>query len=934
VCVPDPTSGTANGGGDPYQSVIQTLGGVQDTWADPPAALGPNPFCESAPPAAQNLCEAGVFVAPPLDPNGVTVAPHGAMLTPLISSNSSIAIDSSASSFLNVSGTIAARKKCVSVSQFRLNWDGTTGTTYSTAPVAGCQSGGALNPDPRAAFHHEFWGLTAPANGSCAIDPTAWAVPAANNCGLVNSGLAISFTAADAGAACATGWVDMQPGIYEDSSGLNYLVQNAACKDVVVWFEPGVYYFDFITGGTVWGGSGNPLNSENPLWIVGGTKLGWSAPGPQPVKRMRPYTVSFGANPWLPGVPGDSAAVDATAIDGTSARRTFTDPSQISVTSGGGSGAGFGTAVNAHATVDAVTVNVAYNLPGSNGDWSQRRVDVSANGGVCRFTLNTGDFTPPAAAFSKDLTNGCTTAGGTVVTSGFPTNASQWTPAIVNTLQTVAQFQQAAARTTTVLFDGTRLDVNTHGAPSPPFPAACDATQPGVQFILGGQSQIRFDNAAQLGDGKNNSVFVDLCGPPPDAYSRHSPAIYGLTDHSGTSVCCGSVGAPWYKDIGYSASSVPSSLWDAPPVGYDAASALASDGDAYLHAGASWTNSSTAADATISFTVPANTVPPDAAIERVEFDVTHREGPDVSSLTLSVKRAAGSPGADWDTTKLPGPAFGPDPTRDSSGNIKGAGCGAFPCASWARWSFGVFAGPDGVVNKNWPNERWPSDTKYLGDPASLNGATVQLTAHGGKNKPGRWIDVDSIRMRIVYRPVGTLRPLRGCTTVRPGLNWQYSGAQPEAIPANPYMAGTDRDFAANNESANTYIPSDQAYTHNISTTACALIRTGGVRFTVDGSIYAPTAALDFDGNTNDTSLVTNAVVARQLTVTRYINAGRANLFGTGASTNDRVVTLYVYRTDTSPPTLLATAKATIGDNGGLGLPGQSVTINSWVKRHE
>jgi hypothetical protein len=80
--------------------------------------------------------------------------------------------------------------------------------------------------------------------------------------------------------------------------------------------------------------------------------------------------------------------------------------------------------------------------------------------------------------------------------------------------------------------------------------------------------------------------------------------------------------------------------------------------------------------------------------------------------------------------------------------------------------------------------------------------------------------------------------------------------------------------------------SDAAYTAgnsgqgNDDQSACAFIRIdGGVKFHVEGSIFAPTGAIDLRGNDNDASFATGGVVARHLTAYRWVNNGEIPAFG-------------------------------------------------------
>ena len=69
-----------------------------------------------------------------------------------------------------------------------------------------------------------------------------------------------------------SGWlVDLQPGYYNDATALSALA-DSGCPGKVLWFHPGVYYFDFQnpSGGHEWTVDNAGTN------IVGGTPKGWS----------------------------------------------------------------------------------------------------------------------------------------------------------------------------------------------------------------------------------------------------------------------------------------------------------------------------------------------------------------------------------------------------------------------------------------------------------------------------------------------------------------------------------------------------------------------------------------------------------------------------------------------------------------------------------
>lgn len=74
--------------------------------------------------------------------------------------------------------------------------------------------------------------------------------------------------------ACSTGTIEMQPGTYNDVTGLNALT-DGSCPNAVIHLNPGsgavgAYYFDFRNSG-----SHEWVISDPTVTIVGGTKKGW-----------------------------------------------------------------------------------------------------------------------------------------------------------------------------------------------------------------------------------------------------------------------------------------------------------------------------------------------------------------------------------------------------------------------------------------------------------------------------------------------------------------------------------------------------------------------------------------------------------------------------------------------------------------------------------
>ncbi len=79
--------------------------------------------------------------------------------------------------------------------------------------------------------------------------------------------------------------ITFTPGFYDDETSLTNLT-NGTCKNAVLWFQPGAYYFDFDLAG----GSNQWFISDSTINIVGGTPKGWST-----TSSTRPVIPSPGA---------------------------------------------------------------------------------------------------------------------------------------------------------------------------------------------------------------------------------------------------------------------------------------------------------------------------------------------------------------------------------------------------------------------------------------------------------------------------------------------------------------------------------------------------------------------------------------------------------------------------------------------------------------
>jgi len=155
-------------------------------------------------------------------------------------------------------------------------------------------------------------------------------------------------------------------------------------------------------------------------------------------------------------------------------------------------------------------------------------------------------------------------------------------------------------------------------------------------------------------------------------------------------------------------------------------------------------------------------------------------------------------------------------------------------------------------------------TSRLRTSNALNGATVRI-AVSANGAPRRAV-IEGFEIVVDYRPPGTLRPLRGCLTLRlgddaPGSLSGYRGVSPiqNFAPWRP----RDTDAA--------YLAGSGAQDVN----DCALmdVQSGSSSYNsklhIVGSVYAPTAAVQFAGNDNEAAFVTDGIVVRHLTVMRW-----------------------------------------------------------------
>ncbi|HTL86888.1 MAG TPA: hypothetical protein VL856_17020 [Acidimicrobiia bacterium] len=204
-----------------------------------------------------------------------------------------------------------------------------------------------------------------------------------------------------------------------------------------------------------------------------------------------------------------------------------------------------------------------------------------------------------------------------------------------------------------------------------------------------------------------------------------------------------------------------------------------------------------------------------------------------------------------------------------------------------------------------PPWNWQRDlTDDLSTPESLSNAWVRwsVTVRGDTNCAvanacSHFAAVDKIRILVTYRPFAQqLRPLRGCLSTRTA--WQPSSI----VGTDPWIANhpeliavghdwLDWDWGYNGPSGGAATTlSDKSFgnvddatmvgnggsTTQDETNDCPLLdianSPGRAKFHVQGSIYAPSAAIALSGNANDAQWATQNITARQVTALRQKNA--------------------------------------------------------------
>jgi hypothetical protein len=405
--------------------------------------------------------------------------------------------------------------------------DLTTGTIKARG---GCSGTGFTCTDPG-------WGVLAGHEGEDPglVNPAAFAPRSI-------AGLTVQSVPSDAGCTSANKLVTFTPGIYTDATALNDLFGDADCKGATFWFQPGAYYFDFRNSSTTSYECGRDIDFDwigtlasdtKHQWCIGGKGSDYSG---QRVIAGTPYNWDPQADPTTHQVtlaPAGHAGSgtgfwsflqqtqfsngsNAKAIDGSTASLTMSSGkssssiwlSEYPEVPRGGYGLGLTLEV-AHAgdNVDRM------NAPTVQVNWGSL-----FNGGTC------GPYTlakPPADGSIEVTTLSAADATNLATCLN---NGDKINTAVVR--YNVSRPSNQGSPYPTSRLDGARFILTTQDQPTFPRPPSaedpggdCDPTEPGVQFIFGGDSHVYVPNGG-----------MEICaGPnPDDEGAGQQLAVYGV----------------------------------------------------------------------------------------------------------------------------------------------------------------------------------------------------------------------------------------------------------------------------------------------------------------------------------------------------------------------------------------------------------------------
>ncbi len=978
VCRADDDSGTPRGSaGFPPDFVVRTLGGVLGEGNDNLSG-SPYPFCDDR--HGPSACEAGLYVGANVAGDGgllVTgngntergascdVAQPAGVPCALVQSNSSIVSKfSGANKSLNVVGSVNARRACQNL---LLDYDVAAGTGRAPTATECLGAGDSVNgipmlPDPD--FRHELWDFVRPdvrrdewgenptRDGVVVpdYDPTTpeiyeeappYQAPTTWDVGTVDPDGPAGLDPVTGDGRCDDGFMFFRPGSYRDLEALNDLMTD--CANTLYWFMPGVFYFDFVD---VAGGEPYWRSPTSFSQIVGGTPYGW-APGTvsQPLKTMVPNAAAptawgynrnadSGDKDYNDVVNGKDESGDpdyGRVIDGREALLNFLDKTGVLSADIGMS------ALRSPLPADAVVANASDSVVLRVKEWHTpnpatgaalyeagwpRLVVKPANGKSCALPLKQdglGEIVGDVETF--DLTNGCPTSRGAVVTGSgapFPSNAGgstkRWDANVLNELTVTYEVTRAhKKRMPEAGLDGIDVQVQYTGRPTPSYPGGCDVGGAGVQFIFGNLSRVYM---------RGNDVHIELCGSE-GTKDRHALTVYGLADDyphlRTTDVLTGQdpvvpkvppprvTSTKRHTNVTVTANA---HFEDTIATG----DAVAAQGFEVIGDGAmAFTDTDWAADdARIEFTLPADFVPAGSVVERVEVRISCAVYG--GRVYLNVAKGAETETSDRPTTLGAFPETIAGCAR--ANNVAGVAATDFSAATGPLWVYGDNLGQAAGDRPAPPRTDFVPEydlTNALRRPTALNGASFKLKVASS----GTWTEtraaVDGIEVVAYYRPPGTLRPLRGCLTFRlsvpdgtdPALvTNQYAGIGPTQH-GKPFVTATDAAYLDGNS------PSSEG--------ECALLNVEsqsareGAKLHIVGVVYAPTAPLQFAGKDNEASFVTDAVVARHITVMRWTKGPNVTGLGGGSvvERDPRKVHLEVWYPSATAPNKRLIARATV-----------------------
>ena len=603
------------------------------------------------------------------------------------------------------------------------------------------------------------------------------------------------------------------------------------------------------------------------------------------------------------------------------------------------------------------------------------------NSSMCYIDLDT---TPaqtsgvlPIGVVYKDykLTNGC--PGAVDANSTFPSNltSNKWDPTKINSVVYNVYYKRSkwlqanqnpnvepgkSAKTfrpkPSAGLNGLELQVGYTGPPAPQYPGGCNAAagrDKGVQFIFGNLSRMAF---------LEHDSWVELCGLARDA-EKHSIALWGLggpqcndatlhtpcqttTTDTPDPLQASSTGQSHKVDSAtrlITDYDVVSNVTTSGVTGFTnagTAAALTADDSNFAYTNAAWTGST---HNTFSVKLPSNFIPNNSVIEHVRLKLQHAEpkitsaDSAVTNITLSVTPGSVAPDTSDTSSDNTASTFGAHAvpprltshTYDSTAAATpatdyAAKCTALPLDCWRTYdsdSEPLTAADLTVAMRN---------------SKGLNSAVITLDAFANDAAATKHqMFVNGLEMIVDYRPPGVLRPLSGCMTIRTVTNrYTQSGTTPGDGAPSTYR-GTAYDhngaFGGGNYLQTNNDKAAQTNQGIANSNSCSWIAFGshssndqqGAKLHIAGDVFGPTVSLDLAGKSNETSFVTDGVVARQITARRWVSTSQLSAFGNNPTFthNPRIM----YLTASIGGVDIATAEVHIDDAAS------TTTISSWKR---